>query len=91
MDDKNDKFLIADFTIDGSRRQVYLLNAGDFFEGFGGSSNGLLVHKTASLVVRETRLTGRSDIEHSINNKAAWQNIFDASYAARRFHKKEKT
>jgi hypothetical protein len=44
------------------RYQVFLLPAGGFFEGFGGSRSGLLVGKTPSMIVRTFDGVGQRDV-----------------------------
>lgn len=78
----NEKFLIADFTIGDARKQVYMLNPGDHFAGFGGSSSGLSVRKTASLIVRETSQGVTADTEYDINKRDVWNRIFRAAHLA---------
>ena len=84
--DPNEKFLIADFKVPGEdgefRRRVYLLNPGDHFDRFGGSSSGLLVRKTASLITRDDGPWGRNDYETDIHSKATWAAIFTAHAAS---------
>lgn len=53
--------------------EIHMLNPGDTFPGFGGSSSGLVVRKTASLVTRTTTSTGTSDVELDIHNPETWQ------------------
>ena len=76
--DANERFCIMDFRIGGERRRVYLLNPGDHFERFGGSSRGLVVRKTASLIVSETQGGCRSDMEFNLADKEAWERILYA-------------
>lgn len=80
--DPNEKFLILSYEVDGHKFRVYLLNPGDWFQGFGGSSAGLVVGenlipgkpKTASLIVRRIH-GGWYDLEVDINNKDTWASI----------------
>lgn len=76
--DSNDKYLITRFERGEKEKQtmsVYLLNPGDLFAGFGGSRHGLLVRKTASLVVRVEGIGGVHDTEYDIHDKRAWAMI----------------
>lgn len=77
-DDPNNRFVIMDFTTGDNRYRVYLLNPGDHFDRFGGSSAGLAVRKTASLIVSESGPGGRYDSEHKINAINTWESIFRA-------------
>lgn len=76
----NKKFLVAEFdtnSTDGKMHtEVYLLNPGDFFADFGGSRSGLVVRKTASLIVRQSGPMGTHDVEHDVNNQTVWNQIF---------------
>lgn len=83
-EDLNARYRIMDFKIGGERRRVYLLNPGDHFERFGGSSRGLLVRKTASLIVSETQGGCRTDIEYDIGNKDVWERILYAYYVSKK-------
>lgn len=78
----NGRYLVLDFERQYSsegeplrkyRYQVYLLPAGGFFEGFGGSRSGLLVGKTPSMIVRETGGIGQRDTEYNLAAKGVWQ------------------
>jgi len=71
----NDRFKIMDFTIGTLHRRVYLLNPGDNFARFGGSSAGLTVRKTASLIVSDVQHGSRSDAEYDLTDEQAWVNI----------------
>lgn len=82
-DDPNAKYLVADFTLNGTRTQVYLLNAGDWFPGFGGSRSGLVAVKTASLIVRQTGNMGLTDTEYTVNDQKVWNRIFNVAHAAK--------
>jgi hypothetical protein len=73
-----------DFRIAGERRRVYLLNPGDHFERFGGSSRGLVVRKTASLIVSESQGGCRSDVEYDINKADVWERILFAYYVSKK-------
>lgn len=57
---------------DGVTVEVYLLNVGETFEGFGGSSRGLCVRKTASLITRVKRAMGTDDVEWDLASEKAW-------------------
>ena len=79
----NAQHRIADFTVGKSRKQIHLLNAGQHFRRFGGSSHGLLVRKTASLIVREIdEAYGITDTEYDVNDKAVWDSIFSVATRA---------
>ena len=52
--------------------EVYLLNAGEHFDRFGGSSRGLTVRKTASLITRTTQSMGKHDVEWDLASPKAW-------------------
>lgn len=55
-----------------SRSEVYLLNAGQHFVGFGGSSSGLTARKTGSMIVRFCNQAGGwSDTEYALNDASA--------------------
>lgn len=78
--DANAKFKIAEFKHEDERVSVYLLNPGDCFELFGGSSRGLVARKTASLVTRSSGPMGSHDVEYDINGENArkiWAWVFD--------------
>lgn len=72
----NDTYLVAKF----GTFEIYLLNPGNCFAGFGGSSAGLLVRKTASLIVRNTAGGMCNDTEYSVNDKRIWNAIFRAAH-----------
>lgn len=78
--DPNAKHRIAKFeVIDGvakTRYSVYLLNPGEVYAGFGGSSAGLPVRKTASLFVRTVSPWGAEDREYNLADPFAWMRIF---------------
>lgn len=64
-------------TPDGECRiEVYALNPGARFAPFDGSKSGLVVGKTASLVLRTKTGWGTRDVEYDINDKDAWDYIF---------------
>lgn len=75
--DSNDAFLIHTLKTNNEVIKLYLLNPGDWFAGFGGSRAGLVVRKTASLIVRREGPMGTYDTECDINNKQVWQSIFN--------------
>ena len=52
--------------------EVYLLNVGETFERFGGSSRGLTVIKTASLITRTESAMHTSDKEWDLADAEAW-------------------
>lgn len=79
---RNARFLIADFTVGADRTRIYLLNPGDVFVRFGGSSHGLTVRKTASLIVREEDAGGVHDTEYDIADREVWDRIFRAACIA---------
>jgi len=79
----NSRYLVLDFdrvfsepgeTDRKYRYQVYLLPAGGFFDGFGGSRSGLLVGKTPSMIVRTFEPHGmQRDVEYNLAAKGVWQ------------------
>lgn len=76
--DANDHHLVAHFEVEGYEYKVYILQPGEHFDRFGGSSSGLLVHKTPSLIVSEISNMGRRDTEYDVHDRNAWQRIFRA-------------
>lgn len=52
--------------------EVYLLNPGESFEGFGGSRHALPIRKTASLIIRSMQGGCISDHEHDITDPSSW-------------------
>lgn len=52
--------------------EVYLLNPGEFFEGFGGSRHPLPIRKTASLITRSIQGGCISDTEYDITSGTPW-------------------
>jgi hypothetical protein len=76
--DLNAKYRVMEFKVAGSRKAVYLLNPGDHFQRFGGSSCGLVVRKTASLIVSEWQGGCRHDTEYDINKPDVWARILNA-------------
>jgi hypothetical protein len=81
-DDPNARFRIMDFKVGGERKRVYLLNPGDHFVRFGGSSHPLVVRKTASLIVSECQGGCRYDSEEDVNKQAVWARILHAYRAS---------
>lgn len=72
----NEKHRIMTIKYGPNRSEVHILNPGDCFDGFGGSSRGLVVRKTASLIVREVGPSfGLNDTEYNVNDKKAWARI----------------
>lgn len=56
-----------------ARVEFHLLNAGEFFAGFGGSRHGLVVRKTASLVTRWISPASMKDTEWNIGDPRPWK------------------
>lgn len=52
--------------------EIYMLNPGEGFAGFGGSRGGIVVGKTASLIVRNRQGGQISDIEYDIYDAGVW-------------------
>lgn len=52
--------------------EVYMLNPGESFEGFGGSRHALPIKKTASLITRSMQGGCISDTEYDITNPSTW-------------------
>lgn len=77
----NDQYKVLEFvhgasSSSGVTVEVYLLNPGDYFEGFGGSRHGLVVRKTASLIIRtKHQAWGFRDVEYNVNDKEAWKAV----------------
>lgn len=64
---------ITYISADGKDRvEVHMLNVGDAFPGFGGSSSSLVARKTASLVTRHAGAWGFNDREWDIHSPKAW-------------------
>jgi hypothetical protein len=64
---------ITYISADGKNKvEVHMLNVGDGMAPFGGSSSGLLVRKTASLVTRHKAPWGTRDVEWDIHSPRAW-------------------
>lgn len=80
--DINEPHRIMDFCQGAERVRVYLLNPGDHFHYFGGSSRGLVVRKTASLIVSTNQYGCRSDVEYNVGDKATWERILRAYRAS---------
>jgi hypothetical protein len=57
--------------------EVHLLNPGEVFPNFGGSRHGLLVRKTASMVVRTRSPFDCRDVEYDIHDHGVWTWIAD--------------
>jgi len=57
--------------------EVHMLNVGQGMTPFGGSSSGLLVRKTASLVTRRKDSWGTKDVEWDIHDPSVWNWIAD--------------
>lgn len=55
----------------GGEIEVHALNPGKHFPLFGGSSRGLTVGKTASIITR-TKTVGTSDVERDIHDENFW-------------------
>lgn len=63
-------------TGDNTTTEIHLLHPGEIFPEFGGSSRGLAVKKTASLITRaDTGAGGREDVERAITDKNVWEFI----------------
>lgn len=57
--------------------EVFILQVGETFPGFGGSKQGLVVRKTPSLIVRNNvKESGEvRDAEYDINDTMIWGKI----------------
>lgn len=57
--------------------EVHMLNPKEHMEGFGGSKSGLVVGKTASLVLRQRQTSAGSltDTEYDIHDAKVWEAI----------------
>lgn len=75
MEDLNEKHLVLSYQIDKTKIRVYLLNPGEWFQGFGGSRHAKPVTKTASLIIRYNDNTGLRDHEYDLADKDAWAAI----------------
>jgi len=60
-------------TSDEAKYEIHLLNPGEVFPGFGGSRHGLLVKKTASLIVRRTTSYDLKDTEYDLRDESVWE------------------
>jgi hypothetical protein len=71
----NPILMINGFPVDWDTKRVtaYILGPGQMFPGFGGSSSGLLVGKTASLIIRRVGAWGSQDSEYDVNDAGAWE------------------
>lgn len=72
--DPNLKYKVLEFRLSGTpdtQIEVYLLNPGNHFDRFGGSRQGLVVRKTASLIVR-THSMGLRDVEYDLGDEVMW-------------------
>lgn len=82
----NDKHRVLAFEVNSTCKvEVYLVNPGDFFVGFGGSRHSLVPKRTASLIVREIGVM-TVDTEYDVNDVGAWRRImvaYDLSKAPR--------
>lgn len=58
-----------------SRTDFFILYPGDNFERFGGSSRGLTVQKTPSLITRYSSLGHVQDVEYNLENADVWSLI----------------
>ena len=76
MTEANDKYKVADFTIEETRIRAYVLKPGQHFERFGGSRHGLVVNKTPSLIVRRSGRWGTEDSEYDVHDVGVWQKLF---------------
>ena len=56
----------------GEVTEIHMLNPGEHFPGFGGSRSGLVVGKTASMVIRRITQMGIRDSELDIHDLDAW-------------------
>jgi hypothetical protein len=73
--DRNGQFCIKEFSFGGHEYSIYILNPGNCFQGFGGTSGGLVVRKTASLIVRDNHAGGCDDTEYDVNDKKVWARL----------------
>jgi hypothetical protein len=57
--------------------EVYILNEGEVFKGFGGSKRGLLVQRGASLIIRryDHESGSMEDGEHDVNDPGIWKSL----------------
>lgn len=57
-----------------SRLELSLINPGECFQGFGGSSQGLVAHLTGSLITRWVSAdSGFNDTEYHIHDPRPWK------------------
>lgn len=78
QEDVNDDYKVIQFERGGSIIRVYILKPGQVFKRFGGSSSGLLVRKTPSLIVTQSGISGRVDIEYDVHDLRVWKGIFSS-------------
>ena len=52
--------------------EIHMLQPGEHFPKFGGSSRGLTARKTASLITRTKAFGTWSDVEYDIADKSFW-------------------
>lgn len=73
----NEATKVLTLKIGPSILEVYMLNPGQRFDGFGGSRGGLTVSKTASLIVRTSHgpMSMIRDTELDITDDWFWQTI----------------
>jgi len=60
-------------TKSGTLYEIHMLNPGQSFPGFGGSSCALPITKTASCIVRERSVWGWRDTEYDIDDETLWK------------------
>lgn len=71
-DDPNHKYRVLEMVLgtegtpERCRIRVYLLNPGECYAGFGGSRSGLVVRKTASLVVSTLQCGSLREVEYDL-------------------------
>jgi hypothetical protein len=66
---------VLKITTQHEKYELYMLNPGEHFSGFGGSRTGLTVGKTASSIVRRISPMGTYDTELDIFDNNVWQTI----------------
>lgn len=54
------------------KTEVYLINPGESFPGFGGGRHSLLITGTASLITRSIGPNGLRDTEYNIDDPKIW-------------------
>jgi hypothetical protein len=59
-------------TMSDTKYEIHMMKPKEFFPGFGGSSRGLVIGKTASIIVREMSVWGCKDTEHDIDDPWLW-------------------